>query len=153
MPDSKITGIDCAVRRGSGPFLWSFTDEAVERSDRGGTLDTDGNHAPDGVLGPYRELTGNFHAVREVFSPVHIEAARFTGSLLVENRFDETDLSECRFDWSLLELPGPGAAGPADQITSGTMPGPAVPPGDGGTLRLPPEAPWKTADALRLHRP
>ena len=36
--------------RAAGAFLWSWSDEAVVRSDRGGALDSDGNHAPDGVL-------------------------------------------------------------------------------------------------------
>ncbi|MEM7352760.1 MAG: glycoside hydrolase family 2 TIM barrel-domain containing protein [Acidobacteriota bacterium] len=136
--------------RGAGLFLWSFIDEAIERTDRGGALDTDGNHAPDGVLGPYRELSGSFYAVRDVFAPISIEAQRFTGSLVVENRFDTTDLSTCRFDWSLLDLPGPGDSTPALHLTGGSLPGPPVPPGGSGELQLPPEAAWRDADALRL---
>ncbi|GAI38936.1 unnamed protein product, partial [marine sediment metagenome] len=38
----------------AGGFLWVFADEAVKRTDTG-ELDSDGNHAPDGILGPYHE--------------------------------------------------------------------------------------------------
>ncbi len=136
--------------RAAGAFLWSFTDEAVERTDRGGALDTDGNHAPDGVLGPYRELSGNYYAVREIFSPVRIVGEqRFDGTVEVENRFDMTDLSACRFDWSLLDLPAPGG-GRIETLEVGTLRGPAVAPGDRGRLSLPPEVDWRAADALSL---
>ena len=136
--------------RGAGLFLWSFIDEAVERSDRGGALDTDGNHAPDGILGPYRELSGNFYAVREVLSPVRLAGERFTGAVAIENHFDEIDLAQCTFDWSLIDLPGPGEAAPADLLASGTLGGPAVPPGGRGELRLPAGTAWRSADAVRL---
>ncbi len=139
-----------ASPRAAGAFLWSFSDEAVERTDRGGALDTDGNHAPDGILGPYRELTGNYLAVREVFSPVRIaDRGRFTGSVEVENRFDMIDLSQCRFDWSLLALPPPGG-GKIEDLATGTLPGPGVPPGDRGELSLPPAVDWRSAGAVRL---
>ena len=35
-----------------GAFLWALADEGIVRTDRGGALDTDGNHAPDGIVGP-----------------------------------------------------------------------------------------------------
>ncbi len=137
-----------ASPRAAGAFLWSFTDEAVERTDRGGALDTDGNHAPDGILGPYRELTGHYHAVREIFSPVRLlESGPFAGSVAVENRFDETDLAACRFDWRLLDLPAPGG-GATEELDGGTLAGPATPPGDRGRLSLPPAVDWRAADAV-----
>ncbi len=139
-----------ASPRGAGAFLWSFADEAIERVDRGGALDTDGNHAPDGVLGPYRELSGNSYAVAEIFSPVRIVGERrFDGGVQVENRFDMTDLSDCRFDWSLLDLPAPGL-GPIATLGAGTFAGPTVAPGERGRLRLPPGVDWQAADAVSL---
>jgi hypothetical protein len=61
-------------RRGAGGFLWSFTDEAIARTDRDGALDHHGNFAPDGILGPWREQTGSSVAVREIFAPVRLLA-------------------------------------------------------------------------------
>ncbi|HUP23662.1 MAG TPA: glycoside hydrolase family 2 TIM barrel-domain containing protein, partial [Thermoanaerobaculia bacterium] len=61
-------------RRGAGGFLWSFTDEAIARTDRDGALDHHGNFAPDGILGPWREETGSSAAVREIFAPVRLLA-------------------------------------------------------------------------------
>ncbi|MHC4464658.1 MAG: hypothetical protein ACYS30_24995 [Planctomycetota bacterium] len=57
---------------GAGGFLWALVDEGVVRTDRGGTLDTDGNHAPDGILGPYRQKEGSFYTIKEIWSPIHI---------------------------------------------------------------------------------
>ncbi len=138
-----------ASPRAAGAFLWSFTDEAIERTDLAGQLDTDGNHAPDGVLGPYRELSGNYYAVREIFSPIHLVTERFRGTIEIDNRFDMTDLSRCRFEWRLLDLPEPGGLG-IETLAAGILPGPAVAPGERGSLRLPPEADWRAADALSL---
>ena len=139
-----------ASPRAAGAFLWSFADEAIERTDRGGELDSDGNHAPDGVLGPYRELSGNYYAVREIFSPVRIEAESFDGAVEVENRFDEINLSECTFSWALIELRVTGDTGPPWRLRAGSMPGPDVPPGSRGVLRLHPAIDWRSGDALSL---
>lgn len=132
-----------------GGFLWAFTDEAVVRSDRGGELDTDGNHAPDGVLGPYRELSGSFYALREIFSPVVlVDADPDAGTLELENRFDMTDLAAVRFRWAWLTLPRPDGSGGV-VLESGELPGPAAEPGERGRLRVPLPA-SSEADALEL---
>ena len=142
--------------RGVGAFLWSFTDESIERRDRDGVLDSDGNHAPDGVLGPYREWSGTASAVREVFSPIVIGApARpgFDGTLKVENRYDHIPLSQSRFVWQLMRLPtahDPHGALPR-LVTWGEVDGPAIAPGAKGHLRLPLDgASVLAADVLRL---
>ena len=41
----------------AGGFMWAFSDEAVRRSDHNGQLDSDKFNAPDGIVGPYRELS------------------------------------------------------------------------------------------------
>ncbi len=135
--------------RSAGAFLWSFADESIERTDRNGVLDTDGNHAPDGVLGPYRELTGNYYAVRDVFSPIRLMNTTFQGIVELENRFDMTDLAQCSFEWSLLDLPGPEPLAAVRTFGHGTLPGPTVPPGSHGKLEIPDEIDWKAADAVR----
>ena len=43
----------------AGGFLWVFSDEGVVRTDKDGWIDTNGDHAPDGILGPYREKEGS----------------------------------------------------------------------------------------------
>jgi hypothetical protein len=43
----------------AGGLLWDFSDAAVVRTDKGGILDTDGDHGPDGIVGPYREKEGS----------------------------------------------------------------------------------------------
>ncbi len=139
-----------ASPRAAGAFLWAFTDEALERRDAGDALDTDGNHAPDGVLGPYREATGTGYAVRDIFSPVQVAQRDFNGRLVVENRFDATDLAECSFAWNLLDLPDPGEDRLPGVSPGGRVPGPAVPPGGSDVLPLPLPPGWWQADALRL---
>ncbi|MEE8526294.1 MAG: glycoside hydrolase family 2 TIM barrel-domain containing protein, partial [Thermoanaerobaculia bacterium] len=136
---------------GAGAFLWSFSDESVVRTDRGGVLDSDGNHAPDGILGPYRERTGNFYAVRESFSPIAFTDPPdgiFRGRLKVENRFDMTDLADCRWHWSLLDLPAPGERSAAEVLASGEMRGPELAPGGRRELVLPIDR--RGADAVRV---
>ncbi len=135
--------------RAAGAFLWSFTDEAIERTDRERALDTDGNHAPDGVLGPYRERSGSFYAVREIFSPIQLITERFQGSVELENQFTATNLAQCSFDWSLLDLPGPAARGEVRLVDSGSLPGPDVDPGGRGNLELPAGVDWPAVDAVR----
>ena len=93
----------------AGGFLWAFVDECVARADRDGRLDCAGNSAPDGILGPRREKEGSFHAVREIWSPIVFPDARAGGGdLRVENRYDFTDLSECRFDVDPRPVRGSG---------------------------------------------
>ncbi len=137
--------------RGAGAFLWVFTDEAVARTDRGGVLDTDGNHAPDGILGPYRELSGTYFAVREVFSPVVlVDEALADGVLEFENRYDFTELSDVRFRWAWVVLPGPDVAdAELVELESGELAGPAAPPGQSRRLRVP-RPPSDDAEALQL---
>jgi hypothetical protein len=141
-----------------GAFLWALADEAVVRTDRDGALDTDGNHAPDGIVGPYREKEASFFAIKEVWSPVHLELSRldrlpptFDGRLRVENRYDFTDLETVSFEWRLLRFPGPAEAkaGHTD-VARGTARAPRLAPGGRGTLEIALPGDWRDADALAL---
>lgn len=141
--------------RAAGFFLWSFSDESIVRTDRDRALDSDGNHAPDGILGPYREKSGSFYAVREILSPIVIEerllGEAWDGKLRVENRYDMTDLAACRFLWTWIQLPSPAAVRPRKfKELGGELDGPGVPPGETGELAIPMPKAWKRADALRL---
>jgi beta-galactosidase/beta-glucuronidase len=43
----------------AGGFLWDFADEGVVRTDKNGMIDTDGNHGPDGIVGPFHAKEGS----------------------------------------------------------------------------------------------
>jgi hypothetical protein len=140
---------------GAGGFLWALTDESVARTDRGGRLDSDGNHAPDGILGPFREKSGSFDAIREIWSPVQLADFRadesFSGRIGVANEFLFTSLDASRFDWALLDFPAPGheSAG-ARPARGGSQAGPALPPGESGWLQLDLPDDWRRHDLLKI---
>jgi PAS domain-containing protein len=143
-------------RVGAGGFIWAMLDECVARTDRGGRLDCAGNQGADGVVGPHREREGSFYAVREIWSPVHLngpgeltEAPSVTFAL--ENRFDFTNLAACGFEWRLARFPSPLEMRSGHvTLAASSLKGPHVPPHGAGELKvhLPPS--WKTADALYL---
>ena len=140
---------------GAGGFLWVLADEGVVRTDKAGAIDVDGNHAPDGIVGPYREKEASFYTVKEIWSPVHIALeelpADFSGEIEVENRYDFTNLNACVFEARLADFPAPG-----DRVDGNTtffrhtQPGPDVRPDGAGTLDLGLPANWRDADVLYL---
>ncbi|MEX2399764.1 MAG: glycoside hydrolase family 2 TIM barrel-domain containing protein, partial [Rhodothermales bacterium] len=142
-------------RLAAGAFLWALADEGILRTDWGDTLDTDGNHAPDGIVGPYREKEASFFTIKEVWSPVSIDepalTPSFDGRLVVENRYHFTDVSDVTFAWELVEFPGPadGATG-HHVMEAGRMMGPDLAPGTQGYLELDLPASWYFHDALFL---
>jgi hypothetical protein len=88
----------------AGGFLWVLTDEAVLRTDKEGTVfDADGNHAPDGILGPKREKEGSFYTIKEIWSPVQVQPVtintKWDGKLFLKNKFIYTNLKACSFSW------------------------------------------------------
>ncbi len=92
----------------AGGFLWVLADEAVLRKDKEGTVfDSNGNNAPDGILGPHREKEGSFYTVKEIWSPVQIEPVtinkQWNGRLLLKNKFIYTDLTDCIFQLESLQ--------------------------------------------------
>jgi hypothetical protein len=120
--------------------------------DQKGELDTKGNSAADGILGPYREKEGSFFTIKEVWAPIYFPkrylTPQFDGRLAVENRYDFTNLSQCAFRWRLKKF---NSLAPADTATlAGTAPAPNVLPGTSGTLALPLPAAWATYDVLYL---
>ncbi len=85
-----------------GGFLWDLVDQGVVRNDRNNVIDTDGNHAADGIVGPYREKEGSFFTIKEIWSPIYLEGTSFLpptfdGTLKVENRYHFTNLNQCTF--------------------------------------------------------
>ena len=120
---------------GGGGFFWALVDECVKRTDQNGKLDCAGNRAPDGIVGPHREREGSFNTVREIWSPVQVNAEISSTSVdfAIENRFDFTNLNRCSFEWSLGKFssqPGHRA------IARGTLRSPNVAPHASGRVRL-----------------
>ena len=140
---------------GAGGFIWVFADEGVVRTDRHGEIDTHGNNAPDGILGPHHEKEASFFTVKALWSPVQIDRTvippTFDGRLDVENRYSFTSLQACRFRWQLLDFPGPAEAAAGHRPAAGGVAvSPPVPPGGRGTLRLDLPAGWRNHDALEV---
>ena len=126
-----------------GAFFWVMYDDGVVRSDKGGIVDNEGNQGPDGIMGPRREKEGSYYTIKEIWSPVEIEAPAaglspgFQGVINVRNSYDFTDLSRCSFTWEYVSFPGPneGRAGHT-VLASGDLPAPAAPPHGTGEWRL-----------------
>jgi beta-galactosidase/beta-glucuronidase len=140
---------------GAGGFLWALLDEGVVRTDKNGVIDTDGNHAPDGILGPYRQKEGSFYTIKEIWSPVHIDLKNlpedFSGRIEVENRYGFTDLQDVRFDWKLAQFPKPWEDKDGHTvIDAGTVSCPSVKPGGKGALELKLPEDWQKANVLYL---
>ena len=123
----------------AGGFLWVLADEAILRTDLDGSVyDADGNHAPDGILGPYREKEGSFYTVKEIWSPVQVKPVTvnpfWNGKLYLENKFFYTNLADCSFGWQTVKT----SLNPKDEeITgSGTFPGPDAQPGETALVEI-----------------
>jgi hypothetical protein len=140
---------------GAGGFLWVLADEGVKRTDLNGKLDTDGNHAPDGIVGPYHEKESSFYTIREIWSPVQVHldtiGRDFDGTVPVENGYAFCSLDQVQFTWQLVEF----ADAFSDQAghtvgKEGSLQGPAVSPGSRGGLQLELPDGWNAYDALYL---
>ncbi|MEJ7912698.1 MAG: glycoside hydrolase family 2 TIM barrel-domain containing protein [Chitinophagaceae bacterium] len=140
---------------GAGGFMWALVDEAVVRTDKDGTYDSDGNHGADGILGPHREKEASFYTIKEIWSPAYIDLPSieesFSGQVPLENRYAFTNLNQCSFDWKLVTFPTAN-----DKTTkafvkaSGRATAPNVRPGEKGLLNLILPATWLKNDALYL---
>lgn len=131
----------------AGGFLWDFADEGVLRTDKNGEIDTDGNHGPDGIVGPHHEKEGSYYAIKEIWSPVHMVPREMTpafdGRFTIENRYFFSNTNTCRFSWKLA-VPG------SNRVISGTAAAPDITPGAQGILQVPLPAEWTSYDVLYL---
>jgi hypothetical protein len=137
----------------AGGFLWVFADEGIERRDKNDSIDTNGNYAPDGILGPYHEKEGSFYTIKEIWSPVHFKQsvlpADFAGSLSVCNRFLYTNLNQCSFRYELVKFNSPFTS-VSQQKQSGGIQSPTIAVGDSGFLKLNLPPNWNEFDALYI---
>ncbi|WP_343667872.1 glycoside hydrolase family 2 TIM barrel-domain containing protein [Chitinophaga sp.] len=116
----------------AGGFLWDFADEGVVRHDLNDSIDTDHFRGADGIVGPHHEKEGSFYTVKEVWSPIHLDA-----NMHVENRYHFTNTDQCTFSYKL------GA-------DSGQIAAPHIAPGQNGDLHLRLPANWKDYDVLYI---
>ncbi|MFZ0283496.1 MAG: glycoside hydrolase family 2 TIM barrel-domain containing protein [Bacteroidales bacterium] len=137
----------------AGAFLWVFADEGVERRDLNDSIDTSGNLAPDGILGPYHQKEGSYYSVKEIWSPVHFREkvinSDFNGKLELENRFIYSNLNLCKYSFELIRF---GKVFPEPELKkqSGVIQSPDIPAGQRGQLILNLPSDWNTYDALYI---
>lgn len=129
----------------AGGFLWSFADEGVVRRDKHDSIDTDGNHGPDGIVGPFHEKEGSYYTIKEVWSPVVFEKKEITpafdGKLQIENRYFFTNTNKCKFSWKLKNVTG-------NKELSGKSISPSIAPGAKGILQINLPSGWQNFDVL-----
>lgn len=140
---------------GGGGFIWVFADEGVVRTDQGGRIDVFSTYAPDGILGPRHEKEGSYYTLRDLYSPVQIDAPAlgedFHGTLTIHNRYDFVSLAAGGFHWRLLHFPSPADPTNAPTVLAeGSANSPDVAPHATGELTLALPANWREADALAL---
>ncbi|MDW7690868.1 glycoside hydrolase family 2 TIM barrel-domain containing protein [Flammeovirgaceae bacterium SG7u.111] len=138
----------------AGGFLWDFADEAVVRTDKNGALDTDGNHAADGIVGPYGEKEASYFTIKEVWSPIYIEdrfvREGFNGIFRVENRYHFTNLSACTMTAKWVQFDGPDGSLAPSVISENTVELPSLAPSMKGSFNIGLPQNWQSADALHL---
>jgi hypothetical protein len=98
-------------KAGAGGFIWSFVDEDVKRTDKGGILDSQGNMAPDGVFGPYREREASFYTVKQLWSPIVVTPRDASmNSFTVTNRYSFLNADQCTYEWQTIAFRQPNDA-------------------------------------------
>ena len=92
-----------------GGFLWVLADEGVKRVDEDGRIDNQGNFGADGIVGPHHEKEGSFFTIKQVWCPVQVMNTsldkNFDGVFQLENRYDFTNINECKFVWKQVAFP------------------------------------------------
>lgn len=138
---------------GAGGFLWVYADEGIVRRDLKDSIDTHGNNAPDGILGPFHEKEGSYYTIKEIWSPVHFKNMQITnsfdGNLAVTNRFLYTNLNQCKYSYELAKFTGTFPK-IVNQKQSGVIQAPNIAVGDSGMLKINLPANWKDFDALYI---
>lgn len=138
----------------AGGFLWVFADEGIVRTDKNGIIDTDGNHASDGILGPYGEKEASYYTIKEIWSPIYIEKRfirpGFNGVFRVENRYHFTSLDACKMDASWVRFGNPNTTDKTEVLHQQSVQLPALKPSQKGTFEVDLPKNWANADALLL---
>ena len=141
------------AKKSGGGFIWALVDEGIVRTDHNNVIDANGLNANDGIVGPHREKEGSFFALREIFSPVRISMKdlpqNFSGSIELENRFHFTNLSQCSFQWALVNYRNPFETLTGYSVEKrGAASVPSIAPNAKGNLDLTLPTDFKNYDAL-----
>jgi hypothetical protein len=138
--------------RHAGGFLWVLADEGIVRKDKNDSIDTYGNNAPDGILGPHREKEGSYYTIKELWSPVQVTKPvldkNFDGRLEIENRYHYTDLSLCSFKWELIKYPLATSAETKHKVVASGKSSMQLAPDKKAMLQLSLPKNWHDADAV-----
>ena len=90
-------------KAGAGGFVWALLDEDVKRVDKGGILDSQGNYAPDGIVGPYREHEASFDTIKQLWSPILVTLSNSRShAYIVTNRYSFLDAGGCTYEWQAI---------------------------------------------------
>ena len=96
-------------KAGAGGFIWAFLDEDVKRTDKGGILDSQGNMAPDGIVGPYREREASFYTIKQLWSPIVVSPSdEMSHTFTVTNRYGFLNADQCTYEWQTIAFRQPG---------------------------------------------
>ncbi|WP_052074427.1 glycoside hydrolase family 2 [Shewanella mangrovi] len=142
---------------GAGGFLWVLADEGVVRTDENNRIDTDGNHAPDGIVGPHHELEGSYFTIKDIWAPIKVVniangktlSPQFNGELTIKNLYDFIDLSGATLEWRLYQPVTP-FAGKAKLVASHKMALPAIKPKQQGKVQLALPDNWQQQGRLEV---
>jgi len=136
----------------AGGFIWVLADESIKRSDNG-KLDGDGNHAPDGIVGPYFQKEGSFFTIKQIWSPFHIKkrfiSNSFNGEFDIENRYHYTNLNLCSAIYRWKKLPNE-IGGKEEILLEGKIDLPELEPMAVGKIKVDLAENWKMADVLEI---
>lgn len=134
----------------AGGFLWDFADQGVVRKDKNDSLDTDKHRAADGIIGPYHQKEGSYYAIKEIWSPIHVEKRYITylfdGTFNIGNRYTFTNTSQCTFKWRLTSF---NTKDPLP-VKEGNIPSPDIKPLGKGVLKMTMPAGWERYDVIYL---
>ena len=128
----------------AGGFVWAYNDDAVVRADwpnSPDSLDSDGQHAPDGIVGPFREKEASFYVVKEIWAPVQFKkiyiTPSFNGEMVITNEYLYTNLNQCQMTYKVTTVPGPWESKTtAATIASGTISIPTIQPGESRIIKM-----------------
>ena len=132
-----------------GGFIWEWCDHAMYRKDRAGTSyfgyggDFGEKHhlhnvCMDGVVAPDRTPHSNLLEAKAVFAPLRISRDE-SGSLVIQNRFFFTDLSQYRLEWKIVA---------DDQVMEQGILSASVAPGETKIFPLPTNEPYAAHNAV-----
>ncbi len=138
----------------AGGFLWCLADEGLMRTDQDNRIDTDGNHAADGILGPFGEKEASYFTIKEIWAPIQVEDRYihpdFNGIFRIENRYHFTNLEECTMKARWINYAGPHGELEPKVLIEQDIKLPPLPPGGKGNVEVELPTNWQAADALHL---